>query len=660
MTMTYCGKCRTTFTTSKCPTCVPKKTKRRLSVGNMVVASSSSSAAASSSSSAAAAAGRQRLVAPGYALIHTLGRCRIDAHGGDGAYANWLQRYFQAVIGGGQTNCRYIDRLSYTGPVGNANARKLASDTNPRILSEFKRVLESPALATIDTIILNWHIRYTGTPNGYTGRGLSQTLLGKLHAAADAAGKRLLIVYTVHENSNVNAIARVTEQPTGLITLNPSVHSHMQGQFPADAVQGMQSQVPGLMTSVHTTVLSHIYQYLGFLDPPTLPGIARPSNPTPVPTLKSDGDDNLNLAIMVQEFRLRISQARQIQVATPTVRSGIVLFGMISARHGTTVANVSNLCAALTRAGIDNTFHVIVAGKEEEEDLVTALRDLAKSTPRLKVPGLLGSFDELAHCQYALSFDPHGFRSNASAMINVIRAGHLLFSRNSGESDEQLVIRAVQAIANKKKDFNLTRALADQIPRCIESEEHVVGRKLEQFFDSIAARSGPAFVDTSLHKVLGEPEEDEAMASSDEQAMILNFQANEFPLHNRPNIRLRVSRWTEPDGDCGIHALGLLAGQPFTRASLAAHLRSLGTAEANAAAASFTGPYQTRWLSLQQMSIIGRLLGFADIALVGFNTHLANTWSELEGNAATSQHIIAHVPAALGAGNNHWVVMVRR
>lgn len=48
----------------------------------------------------------------------------------------------------------------------------------------------------------------------------------------------------------------------------------------------------------------------------------------------------------------------------------------------------------------------------------------------------------------------------------------------------------------------------------------------------------------------------------------------------------------------------------------------------------------------------------ADIAVVGFNAP-QNSWASLYGDAATSQHIIAHVPATLGGQNNHWVVVSR-
>lgn len=254
-------------------------------------------------------------------------------------------------------------------------------------------------------------------------------------------------------------------------------------------MQGLQSQVPGLMTSLHTTVLSRIVQYLGYLDPPTLPGMVRPSNPTPVPWLIHDPDTKESLAILTQEFRLRISRARPPDEVLEYGEAGIVLFGMISGRHGTTPAAVDALCKALSKEAIPDTFRVIIAGKEAGEKLVAELRALAATTPRLIVMGVLESFDKLAHCKYALSFDPHGFRTNASAMINVLRAGHVLFSRISGEDDAKLIKRAVDFIKlSGARGQPVSHMAARQLSRYLDSDELTVGRRLGQFFDSIAAK----------------------------------------------------------------------------------------------------------------------------------------------------------------------------
>ncbi len=158
--------------------------------------------------------------------------------------------------------------------------------------------------------------------------------------------------------------------------------------------------------------------------------------------------------------------------------------------------------------------------------------------------------------------------------------------------------------------------------------------------------------------------ETERVAYLDQQvqqhhALIDNFKTNAFALHGAPGVQLAVSHWTVANGDCGVYALGRLWGQPdITRTNLIAHLRSLNTDEATAAANRISGFNATLWLSHDDLTIIGQLLGFADIAIVTFNLSL-NQWAIVHGNPSTSTHIIGGVPASLGGPINHWVVLQR-
>ena len=141
-------------------------------------------------------------------------------------------------------------------------------------------------------------------------------------------------------------------------------------------------------------------------------------------------------------------------------------------------------------------------------------------------------------------------------------------------------------------------------------------------------------------------------------AFVQNFQQQAYPLHGT-NTQLRVAHWTVADGDCGVYALGDLIQQPdLTREGLVAHLLSLGTDQANAAAGGISGRNNNLWLSWQQVAEIGQLLGLADIAIVTFNLQ-TNTWAVLHGDPSTSNHIIGGVPASLGGPINHWVVLRR-
>lgn len=137
------------------------------------------------------------------------------------------------------------------------------------------------------------------------------------------------------------------------------------------------------------------------------------------------------------------------------------------------------------------------------------------------------------------------------------------------------------------------------------------------------------------------------------KALIDNFRYNSFPLHETLT-RLQVSQWTEADGDCGIHALGILFERPrLTRAQLANAIRRVGDVPL-ANSVGLTG----YWLSNLDLAAIGWMLGLGDLAVVTFNL-VTNTWAVHSGDPATSQHIIGAVPASVGGSINHWVVLRR-
>lgn len=106
-----------------------------------------------------------------YALLYTLGRCRLDTLGGDGAYVSWLHRFFEAnrSVGG----CVAVAGLLYEGSVGSASKAAAARQFRNACKGAFVTFCQRPELAHTNVIILNWHLRFTGTPNGWTGRGIS-------------------------------------------------------------------------------------------------------------------------------------------------------------------------------------------------------------------------------------------------------------------------------------------------------------------------------------------------------------------------------------------------------------------------------------------------------------------------------------------------------
>ena len=409
--------------------------------------------------------GRVPLITPSsasrssYALAHTLGRCRFDPFGGDGAYSNWMQQYFSEHLD--PRGCVHVDRLDYTGGVGNIKDSELSEKFDPDILRELQRFLNNDRLNRTRTVVLNWHIRCTGTPNGWTGRGASAELMKKLKRMAKRAKKELAVIYTVHEYTQ---LADRLPKRNAIVALNPDVHESLSEDFVG--VRSVCSRVPGLMTSLHTSSVDLIMQYVG-----------EPTHGTPA--------KNLISSCMLQQLRLHNTySAHPALSATP----GIILFGMITARHGTTTDNVTKLCTALNMAGFPNTFKVVIVGKPQEKALVKNLTGLTPTTPRLLYHGQLDSFNDLVGCRYAISFDPAGFRNNASAMVNVTRAGHLLFSRASGESNDQLIARAVKTIrlCELNPDF-YSEMLTAQQPRFRSTSSLRVGHDLDLFFREVAA-----------------------------------------------------------------------------------------------------------------------------------------------------------------------------
>lgn len=397
-----------------------------------------------------------------YGLIHTLGRTRFDEFGGDGAYSNWMQDYFS---GPGQysSGCLCVAPILHQGSVGSISNEDLPKEFNPGFLKKFQALILDERYRLVNVVILNWHVRFTnGTPNGWTGRGINTKLVKAMRQLCTAANKKLAIVYTVHEISNLDG--RLFS-PTGLIALNPDVGRSLESQFP-DTTRYL-SKVPGLMRSLHTVQIDLILKiagkYLSSID------VESPSS-------------NLYLAHAQQYLRLRHGHA-----LGSLGLQGIVIFGMIMPRHGLSVESITMLCNCMDKAGLSPDLKVVIAGKESSAPLVRDLKRLALKIPRVRFLGQIADFGELAGCRYAISFDELGYRDNASAMVNVIRAGHLLFSRRRQESDESLVVGAVKAMALCEKSlYFYYELLAQQQPRMRSTAPDLVGANLDRFFKQIA------------------------------------------------------------------------------------------------------------------------------------------------------------------------------
>lgn len=404
-----------------------------------------------------------RVVAPAptsYALVHTLGGNTPDDMGGDGAYANWLHDHFSRNKN--PLGCVDVQRLIFTGRKTGSTA-EFIERMIPQFTKDLGRYLATPALRTTRTIVLNWHIRYTGRPNAWTGRGSSQKMVAALQRMVAEAGYRLIVLYTVHESEGLGGDPW-RYQPSLLMALNPDVRGQIEHQFNERVAL---SRVPGLMTCVHTSSVDLILQYLHGESPAVMHTAA---------------------AVLLQQFRHRTVPSQLTNHARRQTQ-GIVVFGMITARHGLSVDIIRHLCKRLAMYGFGRDFKVVVAGKTQTASLESGLRDI--DSVRLVFHGTLDhrdGFTTLAGCRYAMSFDPLGFRNNASAQVNVTRAGHLLFSRNGGETSEAMIERALQEIVRcERTPDRFTDALIAQSGRFIDTSPSAVGNELDRYLRGLAS-----------------------------------------------------------------------------------------------------------------------------------------------------------------------------
>ena len=139
-------------------------------------------------------------------------------------------------------------------------------------------------------------------------------------------------------------------------------------------------------------------------------------------------------------------------------------------------------------------------------------------------------------------------------------------------------------------------------------------------------------------------------------AHIDNLRENAFPLEET-GVNLGMRQWTEPDGNCAIHALSHIMQRALTREGLAETLQNTPqSAERDAAIASLEAG---RWLQNDEIMVVARALGIGD--QLGIAVNYNARWTAADGNPATASFIIGGVPAAaLGGRPNHWVVLERR
>jgi hypothetical protein len=420
-----------------------------------------------------------------YILIQSQGALKVDPTSGDGAYAEWMLRYFTSQA----DQCVAFARLVFPG--GNAvNKSTITTKFKKDLDAELSRLnltstvvddnnpdtdameVDQQPSDTAQTVILNWHIRFTGRPNSQTGRGMGDGLIQAFRALCQKNGKQAKVVYTIHEEEGVNVKHLIAAD--ALVALNSTIGSTVKEWADSVGAAYCLSKVPNLAQSEAARIVDKIRGYL--------------SLSTQDPSLLSFAN-----AISFQKLRAAPIPSRK---GAP-VHRGIVIFGSITGRHGLSVESVQQLCALLDQKGLPVDFHVLIAGKTTDQLLATKLDALADKTPRLFfLGGVDNDFSELDGVRYALSMDPLGFRTNASAMVNMVTNGILLFNRSilkpPGNGDNDLIRYACEFIAKCEATpsgnsgaYNIALEKQQSLYGALSSA--AVGAELDRMFAAIAS-----------------------------------------------------------------------------------------------------------------------------------------------------------------------------
>lgn len=381
-----------------------------------------------------------------YLLFHTMGAAGINPHAGDGAYSSWMKSSFPTRV----TYCKAAHRLEFKG--GN-NVDQ--SELERVFLVEINERLLAWAHTQARRVVLNWHFRFTGRPNAWTGRGVTDSLIKEARAACEKHGHSLSVIYTVHEYKQGQSCCLI--DPNALIAVERQVQVDLQKDFPQVTV--LRSRVPNLDSTRTAHLVDLVQSYL-----------PKPSD------LSAEFASGQSLGMAW--FMRGIASA---DGATTTARN-IAIFGSIVGRHGLSKRSVTELASALDVAGVSSEIKINIVGRAQDRSLADTLRYL--NLPRVLFTGEVDNFLFARDCRYAISFDQEGFRDNASAMVNMIRAGTLLFCRTSPEETIENLCRRVALTIKKceRTEGNYLTVLSMLQPLFRETEAFLVANRLDALF----------------------------------------------------------------------------------------------------------------------------------------------------------------------------------
>jgi hypothetical protein len=422
-----------------------------------------------------------------------------------------MQRFFARQTD--PDGCLAVDRLVATGHVGNTGKSATRYDKfNADFLGQFRKLVASDAFGgRAATIVMNWHVRWANSaPNGQTGKGLNSDLMDGLKAIATQARKRLAMVYTIHEYTEGSDYSDALLEANGVVGLNRQIVGRLRPQFTGSTYS---SVVPGLMTSMHTGLVDRIMDFLPRAGDQSdwrhelatvLPLLNHYRLTDLIAAYAPDVQRRYGRAMvgahLLQRFRVGLRQQPKPQYPG-ALSSSIAIFGMVQDRHAMAVSekdpsaslarNIQLLIAELNAKRVHRRVEIILAGKPPKPPLAKALK--AISSPRFKQLGLVNSLDQLAFCKYAISFDHAGFRENASAMVNMIRNGQLMFSCEADEYASDFARRVAQRIFDiENQEAAYRREMLHQHHHYMAHDGAHVGAQLDRHFRSIVRGLGAA------------------------------------------------------------------------------------------------------------------------------------------------------------------------
>ena len=457
-----------------------------------------------------------------YLLMISFGAAvNIDIHNGDGAYFHWMTEYFGAP---GTASRALIAEGFHAFAAQTLKQPDNTARFNAAVRSTVEALITKSSGVMGRVLVVNWHLRITGRTNAWTGYGITPALVQAVKAQCVASAVECKFVLTVHEYGGEDQIKDVFPHLDGVIALDLKVREQLATLLKTKVKVIHLSNLPNFMRTQSAEAADAFRQGLeldveAFLSTKDnkaaiedREGAAASSTSAGQGGATQFGYD---LATGYWIAKLK-SLTRYAHLGNPNSKpeidainanrssssalKGVLIFGTLCGRHFNEVHLASLAQAVLEKFGKD--FKIVIAGNPKGGPLKDSVTAASDRYGNVELIGKVDTLDCLPAVKYAISFDKDGYRNNASAMINVIRAGFLLFARRmadenrfitgiSGkdETDANLIQRAVGVMEKCEGaggDNRRYHYLAAQQGRSKRATVDKVGPGLDAIFHSIA------------------------------------------------------------------------------------------------------------------------------------------------------------------------------